>query len=164
MIEASSSETRAGNRTKSSVADGLVGGMLAVVMVGAVILAGCGTPPRASNTAACTGRARIQTAVTDLNQIDYSNLDAGQLHTALASLQQGVTEAEAAVNLRQNSDLRQLGGLSYLRTLNGHLETLLGEASRAGSNPGSVDITTLKTDVAAQAQEGQRIVDAIKGC
>lgn len=133
--------------------------LLAVCTCAAALACG---PTTRTNSESCIARAQIQSGLNALDRIDFSDLNQAQVQSALATLRNGVTRAEAGVNLPQNVDLRKLGGLPYLQTVDSHLIGLMAEVSR--DDPSSIDMARVHADVAAQTREGQRIVDSIKGC
>lgn len=138
--------------------------LVPVVLVTCLPLGACGRPPRPTSTEACAGRAQIESALQNLNGVDYQNPNVTELHTALGTLRTGVSRVEAGVHLSQNVELRQLGGVPYLQSFSTHVRTLMSQVAEVHTSPGSADLAQIQTQVAAQMREGQRIADSVNGC
>ena len=148
-------------------------GLLAAGLMGilaTMAVTACTSSP-STQARACTSKAKMQTSLDDLRQAAVSNgsfeiTKANAAHVAdlLDSMRHGLTTVEGAVHLPNGTSLQQLGGVGYLRQLEGNLNALAQSLRGSGSNGRPVNYSSLNSQVMQRAAQVQRVTDAVNGC
>jgi hypothetical protein len=106
----------------------------------------------------------MDASLTELRNFDYTNPNAAELAGILDSMANQLIHAEAAVPLPQNSRLRDLGGVTYLRQLNRDLTQSAQQLRNAHQANQQVVVFQLRPTIVTQGGQVQRVADAITGC
>jgi hypothetical protein len=106
----------------------------------------------------------MEASLNDWRSFDFSNPSAAKLADILDSMASQLKPAEAAVPLPQNTRLRELGGVGYLRQLNRELTQSARQLRSAHAGGQQVVVFELRPTITGQAGQVQRVADAITGC
>jgi hypothetical protein len=106
----------------------------------------------------------MEKSLNDLRSFDYTNPNAAQLADILDSMATQVTHAEAGVALPQNTRLRNLGGVQYLRQLNRNLSQSAQQLRTAHQANQPIVVFQLRPTIVTQGGQVQQVADAIAGC
>lgn len=138
---------------------------LAVVLAGVIAALGLGACSSPSATArACNAKTQLEASLSELRNFDYSNPDAAKLAGILDSMASELKKAEAAVPLPQNTRLRDLGGVGYLRQLDRDLTQSAQQLHNAHAQNQTIVVFQLRPTVTQQGGQVQRVADGITGC
>lgn len=131
-------------------------------LTGMLGLLGCGSP--SATARACGAKAKLDASVSAWRGFNFTNPSAPKLADAVSSMASPLKAAEAGVPLPQNSRLRQLGGVSYLRQLNRELQQTAQQLRSAPQSGQEQLVFDLRPTITTQAGQVQQVADGITGC
>jgi hypothetical protein len=130
-----------------------------VVLVAISSVVACSSAPSAQ-TRACSARADLHSSLDQIRNFDYAHGSASTLAANLDSARRGLVGIEAAVPLRQNAGLQQLGGVGRIRQLEGEVRTLSAQVQSGGA----AQLASFENAVRQRTTEMQQLVGAVNGC
>jgi hypothetical protein len=136
-------------------------------------LLACSSSPSAQ-ARACTARAQLLASLDRLRScqtegkgavcFDYGTGSASTLASNLDSARQGLVGLEAAVHLPQQTALQNLGGVGYLRFLEGEVRSLAGSIRASGNSRPPAQLSSFESIVKQRTTEMQQAAGAVTGC